>query len=337
MKAKTPPEKLKIIFSDVIRGLSVIEAPVFGEMYVKHFNNFDSSNVDDFYCKYKEKATKEGLLNEKDKLEILAKENLWSVKKDSEIEDLKKYVKNLSITKSKLFLKSEIDRMVPQIKESQEKLDALQLERSEVVGVTVETYSTKKANEHYISLSLFKDRALSEKYFNDEEFEELSGQDLSTIIEAYNKYMVFFSAEFLKKVAVSNFFLNFYYLCEDNPYTFYGKPVVQLTYYQIELFGYGRYFRQILSDPKSRPPEEMMDSPDEIIEWYETTKNAKKVVDRSKLEGTGGSSIVGATKDDLKRLGIVDQHSDSISLAKEAAKKGGSLSMKDIMKLHGIK
>ena len=165
----------------------------------------------------------------------------------------------------------------------------------------------------------------------------LTGQELYDIIEGYNSQMGLFGSEYLKKVAVSNFFLNFYYLCEDNPYTFYGKPIVNLTYYQLELFGYGRYFKQIFSDSKTRPPEEMMDDPDQIIEWYESNKNAQKVVQRSKQDGSGGTSIVGATKDDLKRLGMSDEHSSSVSLSKEAAKKGGNLNMEDIMKLHGIK
>lgn len=337
MSSKIPAEKLKIAFSDIIRGSSTMSVEKYGEIYVKHFTNFDSASVDDFLCRYKDKAAKEGLLNEKDKLEILAKDGLWDAKKDAELEETKRYVKNLLITKSKLFLKSEIDRVAIQIKEAQDKAQKIERERAEIVGITVEGYAMKKANERYIFLSLFKEEGLKTRYFNDEEFEELTGQELYDIIEGYNSQMGLFGSEYLKKVAVSNFFLNFYYLCEDNPYTFYGKPIVNLTYYQLELFGYGRYFKQILSDSKTRPPEEMMDDPDQIIEWYESNKNAQKVMQRSNQDGTGGTSIVGATKDDLKRLGMSDEHSSSVSLSKEAAKKGGNLSMEDIMKLHGIK
>lgn len=336
-KAKTPFEKLKSVFSDIIRGSSAIKTEDFGEVHVKHFTNFDSASVDDFLIKYKEKAEKQGLLNEKDKLELLAKDGLWDAKKDAEIAETKKYLKNLAVTKSKLFLKSAIDRAAAQIKEAQEKVQKIEAERQELVGVTIESYALKKANEHYIFLSLFKDKELKREYFTPEEFEELTGQELHKVIESYNLQMGLFASEYLKKVAVSNFFLNFYYLCEDNPYTFYGKPVVNLTYYQLELFGYGRYFKQILSEAKTRPPEEMMDDPDEIIEWYESSKNAQKVIEKAKSDGSGGTSIVGATKDDLKRLGMAEEHSSSVSLAKEAAKKGGKLSMEDIMKLHGIK
>lgn len=337
LSPKTSPEELRIVFSDIIRGYSVANSENYKNIYIKHFNSFDTANIDEHTCKHKENAVKQGLSTEKDKLEFLAKEKLWDAKKDAEIEELKKYVKNLQITKSKLFLKSQIDGIALQIKESAEKINKLQAEREEVVGTTVESYAIKKSNEHYIFLSMCKNETLNQKYFNSEEFEDLNIPELSEIIEAHNVKTENFKSNFLKKIAVSNFFLNFFYLCEDNPFTFYGKPVVNLTYYQVELFGYGRYFKQIFSDSKTRPPEDVMDDPEAIMEWYESTKNVKKAMDGSKQQSQGGSSLVGATKDDLKRLGIVDQHSDSVNLAKEAAKKGGKLNMQDMMKLHGVK
>ena len=46
-------------------------------------------------------------------------------------------------------------------------------------------------------------------------------------------------------------------------------------------------------------------------------------------------SLVGATKEDLKRLGL-DSPNETISLAQKAAEKGGKLDMEDMIKLHGI-
>jgi len=45
-----------------------------------------------------------------------------------------------------------------------------------------------------------------------------------------------------------------------------------------------------------------------------------------------GTSLVGASKGDLKRIGM--ENKDGIDLTKEAAKKGGSLSFQDLIKLH---
>ena len=70
----------------------------------------------------------------------------------------------------------------------------------------------------------------------------------------------------LKRVAVSGFYLNNFYLCKDNPFIFYGKPVVGLTYPQTELFSFGRYFKGILTEIKPPPTEEQLDDPDKLIE-----------------------------------------------------------------------
>ena len=51
---------------------------------------------------------------------------------------------------------------------------------------------------------------------------------------------------------------------------------------------------------------------------------------------TGGSSLVGASKEELQSLGASDQNEEFVNLAKEAHKKGGELSMQDLMKLHGV-
>ena len=45
-------------------------------------------------------------------------------------------------------------------------------------------------------------------------------------------------------------------------------------------------------------------------------------------------TCVGATQEDLKRLGL-DNPAETVSLAKKAAEKGGKLTMDDMMKIHG--
>jgi hypothetical protein len=145
-----------------------------------------------------------------------------------------------------------------------------------------------------------------------------------------------FSQINLKRVALSGFFLNNFYLCKENPFTFFGKPVVELTFHQTDLFAYGRYFKHILSEMKSTPPPDMMEDPDKLLDQYNIEQNKDSVLSPKGKEGTA-TTIVGATKEDLEALGLKDQAQDGevIDLNKEAEKKGGELSMEDLMKLHG--
>jgi hypothetical protein len=91
----------------------------------------------------------------------------------------------------------------------------------------------------------------------------------------------------------------------------------------------------MLSEAKVKPPEELYDDPDGLVDWLESAKEGQKVLEKSMPEEgkAGATSIVGATKDDLKKMGV--DTVGQINLSKEAAKKGGTLEMEDFIRLHG--
>lgn len=140
----------------------------------------------------------------------------------------------------------------------------------------------------------------------------------------------------MKRIALSNFFLNNYHLCKDNPFIFFGKPLVELTYHQADLFAYGRYYKHILSEMKNPPAPEIMQDPDRLLELYEIEKSQEERNDGKETTGTA-STVVGATKEDLEVLGMTkDADPMAVDLNDEIRKKGGNLSMEDLIKLHGV-
>jgi len=151
----------------------------------------------------------------------------------------------------------------------------------------------------------------------------------------YNGVNLKFSEQNLKKIALSSFYLNMFNLSSDNPYYLYGKPIVDLTFYQMEIFSFARYFKNVVSNSKHSPPEEYYNDPDKLIEWLETSKNADEMIEKNdtqKTDGTVATSIIGAKKEDLAKIGA---DKNVISLHDVAEQKGGVLTMEDLMKLHG--
>ena len=213
----------------------------------------------------------------------------------------------------------------------------LTVEKKDLLGFTVEDYANKKINEYYMFNSLFKDKDLKYKFFSEEEFDELENKDLSEILEIYNNLNKDYIDKNLKKIALSSYYLSLFNLSDDNPYYMYGKPIIYLTFYQMEVFGYARYFKNALSEAKHKPPDEYYEDPDKLIDWLESSKNVEEVLNKNesnqkKTEGAIATSIVGAKKEDLAKIG---KDENGISLHKEALKKGGTLSMEDLMKMHG--
>ena len=53
--------KLKLIFSEIIEGYSLVTSKLFGDLKIKHINNFDAAKTDIKNHHYFEKAVEQGL------------------------------------------------------------------------------------------------------------------------------------------------------------------------------------------------------------------------------------------------------------------------------------
>jgi len=330
---------LKRIFADVLRGYSEMTCSLYKDvpLYIKHINIYDNVNTDSLYEKCLDKAVTQGLPTEDKQKEYLQEQDLWTEKQEREMGQKEIYIKNLKNTKSKMYLKSQIDEMKEEINEEEEQLFRMLKKRSELMGFTAEKYAFKTSNELFIQKALYKDPKCTELLLSMEDFNYLTDKDLSKIASEYNSHTKFLNVDSLKKISLMSFFCNYFYLCDDNPQIFYGKPVVDLTFYQAEMFTYGRYFKNLAQDSKATPPDEIRNDPDKLIEFYEARKNADEVMDKVNEkagEMGGASSLVGATKEDLEALGYKQGEAGTVSLTDVANKQGGKMDMDDFIKLH---
>ena len=328
-------QELKLVFSEIVEGYSLTRSELFGDLKIKHINNYDSAKTDIKNNYYFEKAVSQGLPKREEKLEYLIKEKLWDSEKDKEADRLKEMLKGMNRTKSKLFLQAQIDAIKKDIVDNEIKLSNILAEKESVIGFTAEEYASRRINEYYMHISILDEEG--KQLFGENEFDELEQDQVNDIMQVYEKNNRKFKAEILKKISLADFFTNIFYLCEDNVFNFYGKPVIDLTFYQIEIYSYGRYFKSIIQNSEENIPDHIVEDPDKLIEWAESSKNVKEVLEKSSGDAeSGASSIMGATKQDLAKAGI-DQNQDVIDLSQKAQEKGGRLTMEDMMKLHGVK
>ena len=327
-------KKLNTLYTDILNGFSIRKTQNLGQFYIKHFNPYDAGKMDFEREQYLQQAISKGLPTEKENLDAAIKEGFWDKDRENSIYDLEKTIMNMKATKNKLQLRSQKTNFQKKIDKKENALNELLFDRHEAVGYTAETFANKKANEYYIYKALKKDSSLNNQFFDEEEYDELHDSDLQELISLYTIFTSDFSHKNLKRIALSHSFLNLYHLCSDQVTELFGVPVVKLTFFQAEVFGTAKYFKSTLNNAKHRPTDEMYQDPDSLIDWMESNSGAKVDIE-GKMEEKAGVSYVGATKEDLKDLGV--DENNTISFSKEAAKKGGSLDMKDIMKMHGYK
>lgn len=335
---KLPKNKLKLLYIDILNCYSIGFSKKFGKIYIKHFTNFDVGDVDVRYEEIYEMAKSKGLPSLQEKEEYLVSQGFWSKDQENKIAEYKFLIQNLRTTKSKLFRKQEIDNVSQKIEENSKKLDELILEKEQLIGLTAESFASKKINEYYIQKSFFVDFSTSIPLFDTERFEELEEEELLDLINVYNSVSTHFNEYNFKKISLSPFFFNFFGLA-NSAFEFFGTPVINLTFYQSDLYGFGLYFKNLLSNLKNKPPDHLFEDPDQLIEWVETNNNAPKTIKEQpnikQTDNPSVSSIIGLSKEDRERLNIQEDSDSHSNLVQAAIKKGGELNFNDIIGILG--
>jgi hypothetical protein len=326
---------LKKIYKNIIDGYSRFFFKK-ENIYLKHLKESEFNEIYEIYEEYFAKSKAKGLLEEKEKLSLLIEKNLWSLEKDEEIKSIEEKIKHNQLTIKNLVIKKQIEQFKKDIEDLEKKSKELRKEREEAIGLTCESFALQKANEYVIYLSFFKDKNFYERCFkNKKAFEEVEPNILSNYLFIYNKYNQEINEKNIKKISISVFFSNNFYLCEDDPIIFYGKPIVELSRNQLDLFAYGKYFKNYLASSKVVLPTDY-DSMDELLAWYESKEDYDKIFNKkTKIKDRTGTTYIGASKEEIEKMvRSQDPSAKIIDLQEEAKKAGKDLSFAELIKLH---
>ena len=232
-----------------------------------------------------------------------------------------------------MYLRSEIQRLNIDIESAQKRLNDLKNTKAAFFNRTAESYAEERVNDFYILKCLYKDKNLSTVAFEEDQFDEIEADVLSIIIKQYSEIYRNINDNTIQQLVLQDFF-NLYMPFAENPTEFFGKSVCELTYNQVKLLIYARFFKNIFQQ-NDKMPQEIKNDPDKIIDYVNANENAKKMIENKNNKDNQASSIVGASSDDLEYVGLKAKGQKTLSLADEAKKKGGSLSMEDMMKIFG--
>lgn len=324
-------KEYRLILKEIIDGFSTFYV---GEKkrYIKHQCVSDVVDFEEVYDLHYKRAQERGLPTEKEVFSNLEKEGIWSPKDDAEIEKQSFYIESLQKNKKNLYLKSAITQINKQIEEASEDLQKLKIQKENLVSNCCERYALNRANDYYMFSSFFKDTELSCPIYSQEEFEYIEAKKVTELVKTYNMFHAKFSEENIQHLVLQDFY-KIYYSFSESSTDFFGQPIVKLSNFQLNLIIYTRIFKNIFQQHDDIP-EKIHKDPQALMDFSNSSEARDEM--KKKIEDTeaGGSSIVGATKEDLEELGITPSVGKSIESA--AKEKGGSLSMKDLMDLSGV-
>lgn len=311
------------ICSEVLNGYSILDSS-FGLVYVRHFGAMDLAFFNSKRAELIQDGRKRGLSSLEDREKEIIIQELWTEDKNKDIKVRKDFIKNLHRTKSLQTATKTIEIYNKQIIEEEKKLAEIEGEKSHIIGLTIESWAEKKISEKYIYKSFYKDEHFSAPFFTEDEFDEIEEMNLYRLYAEFNTLSTKFASENLKKIALNAHYYNLFVVSDGNIFNFYGKAIIHLTNYQVETFRHANYFKSIFENSQCPPPEDVMDDPEKLINWFNLSRNIQKAVEK-------GTSVVGASAEDYKRAGIKQDVVDFGAKMKNSGKS--SLEMEDLLKM----
>ena len=300
-------------------------------VFIKHKGLNDLVDYELIYNHNVDYAKKRGLPTKKEVLEELDSAEIWTKEDEAKILETERFLESLKKNKSNVYLESALLKVDQQITETESELIALNSKKDQLVSNSAEAYATNRANDFYIINSFYKDKSHQELLFTQEEYEYLEKSKLKEVINLYSNFAKRFSEESIQHLVLQDFY-RVYYALSDSCQDFFGKAALELTNFQLNLFLYTRVFKNIFENVENIP-DKIKNKPKELLDFANSAKTREEVKSRIDKDGSGGT-IVGATKEDMEALGVSSAGGDTLREA--AQKKGGKLTMADLMKMNGV-
>ena len=312
------------LFKDIVFGWSEIQYR--GESaYLKHLSVFDQVDIEEVRNSFFKKAKDRGLPTKSDALQRLKEEQMWTAHDDSKIKEQKDYLIQAENTKKELYLKKEIDRANEEIQEAEKKILFFESQKEGLLGHTCEKYADSRVSDHYIVRSLYRDRSISDTYYNQEEVDEMTRSEMTEVVRLYNTAYGVFDDINIQKVVLQDFYQPYMPFCE-NVNNMFSKPLFELSINQVKLIIYSRMFKNIFEN-YSKIPDRIRTNPEKIIDYVNAQEKAKDKL--KNFDKDGASTLVGAKKEDYEYLGVANSQENTLSA--KLKEKGGKMDMKDLM------
>lgn len=316
---------LRRTYADVCRGYST-DTWRGQPIYVKHLAHYDQVEIDLYYEEAFAAARARGIKTREERMKWLQDRALWVRKDESDLAMQREYVKNLEKTRSRQYLQAQINDLTRQLNEASDKLYTDTGRRERLIGLTAERRAEERIQSHYIYLSCYRDRALTTPFFSAAEVNQLDEDESDAIIALYVKVIGRLTDDIIKKIALAPHFTSHFYLCAEQPYHFFAKPMAELSRYQIDLLHYGIHYRNLLMENKV--PRDLMDDPDKLEEFVNRSKSLQNAV--AKAGGEGRVGLVGATQADFDTMGL-ENSTKMMNEAASAEYKSGIEAAKGLM------
>lgn len=284
--------------------------------WVKHPTIQDESLLEELHEKFLSLAIKRGVKTEEQALKFAKDNGTWTETLEAKLKRLRHTIglmeanllKSAFAEAQRKILQDDINKDWIQILELNEK-------KNTALGRTAENWAVKMSSERYVLSLFFRDENLIERSWSDVDVEYMEEQEIADIFDIFHDSRKPFDDDTLKSMAISPYCQNLFECC-SNCNEFFGKTVMDLTYYQQRFFLYLKNFNSIITQVYGKVSNDILSDWKELEKWAKSSEKA-----REQLENLWGrSKNRDVTMESLQKV----------------ATKGGTSRLEDAKKLNQL-
>ena len=291
-------------FRDIARGYSSGYI-LCKEAFIRHMSHHEQIEQDDKREEFFNHARKQGLQTNDEKLKELIKNGFWSEEKEKQLNNSKEVLLGLYEGKrNNVKMPSAVKDYMKLIEAEEKVYNEKMHEKRAMLGLTCEVYAERNLNDFYIISNIFKDKELKTPFFQVEDIDFMADSDIAGIITEFNSILECCSDVNIRKMTMQPFFQNYFFLVGDNLIDFFGKPICDLTFFQVSLIRQAQRIKSIYTNfDVSKWPKDVLENPDLFIDYADAVQNSKKEAEEQGAFD-GESVTVGMKTEDSQVLGI---------------------------------
>jgi hypothetical protein len=259
-------EELRIIYKEIVDGYSFYEDK---GVYVKHLTDLENSEITkkkkSIYAHYRK-----DLPTEEEKLKQLIETEQWSKEQEEEILQ-HQYIISDNEKNLKSIIPQQHGPIIQIIEANKKALNKLLREKRNLIGRTAEEFAERDTFYYMVYLSMYKDIELKNRCFDKfSDMEDMEDDEIKPYVDMLDTTLRKFPEDSVKKIAVLPLFLNPLSYAKESVYHFFGKPLINLTPFQMNLLSLGTRNLSIMSQTEGEPPALLDDvTIQDIVNWYD--------------------------------------------------------------------
>lgn len=280
------------LFLEIADGFSPEE-----DILIKHQDIRDSAELNDFRAKLISKYKESGYRTEEEMLKILDEQQIWTAASENKLKQKNQELAGLKKSLPKITLPKEIRNLEKYIENVAKEVLSLELERKKHLGLTAEISADNVCWDYEICCSLYgRDK---KRLITWDEYEDLDEDQVEKYKTIWFKNRERISVKNARNITVQPFFLNLFYIIEENNASaIFNRPVKDFTYYQSIVCNTALRVKRI-RDNHPDIPDDVFEDAETLFKYVDGSKNKtdpKNRADATKILAKHGNKPVSLVK-----------------------------------------